>query len=226
MEGEPIQPNSNHDENNDAEPIQTYNPVEAIYGELENNAQRIEAVIAQLGPFFKIKSNDLDIEAICHKIRQCQSLPTRQEFIDGVSAELQPLYDFRKNNLGLFEAIDRETFVSNGGFTKINEVLSYGQGSDGWLHIHLAPARTLKNVKSLIIDGLKELAQRAKADSSIQGLTATSWIVAKNPGILEKLGFTYKGELPDEMRQRHFSEETRTVGRAIISRDELINKYS
>jgi hypothetical protein len=65
----------------------------------------------------------------------------------------------------------------------------------------------------------------AHDDPSIKGLTASSWIVAKNPGILELLGFTILGPIDEEMKKKHFSEETRPIDHAIISRDELLKKY-
>ena len=98
-------------------------------------------------------------------------------------------------------------------------------------HIHLATAKELikergiVNFKGEIINGLKKLAEIVKSDEKIKEIWAASWIVAKNPLILERLGFAVVGEISEEEKREHFSDEKRPVAKAFMTREDLLAKY-
>lgn len=124
------------------------------------------------------------------------------------------------------EAAARKAFAHECAFTPINDLLSYGR-EDGLIHIHLAPAKTLsvKEKIAAVRDGLTRLATIVHADESMKQIEATSWIVARHPKLMKKLGFTVTGPIDDGMRQRRFREETRPVSHAVINREEFLRRY-
>lgn len=63
------------------------------------------------------------------------------------------------------------------------------------------------------------------ADERIKEIQATSWIVASNPGLLEKAGFTVAGSISEEMRMEHFSNESRPVSWAQINREKFLKLW-
>lgn len=140
--------------------------------------------------------------------------------------------DFMKANVpyDVFEQHQRDVFHSQGGFEKLNDILSFGSYKDV-AHIHLAPARTMSPDQLIVSiqDGLHVLAQRLQTDSefeSIERVTGTSWIVAKRPEMLEALGFTIDGPISDEMRTAHFSEDGDTpISQASMSREDFLKRY-
>lgn len=74
-------------------------------------------------------------------------------------------------------------------------------------------------------DGLRELARQVKEDERIKEIKATSWIVAANPGLLEKAGFTIGGAIDEKIKMEHFNDEDRPVFWAHMSRENLLEKY-
>jgi hypothetical protein len=121
----------------------------------------------------------------------------------------------------------RERVLSRGGNHKVNELIYYGRSADGNINLHIASHENTSNGEKLRLlrEGLKKLAEEVNNDSGIQEVSATSWIVAAAPSLLERLGFTLHGEISAEFKQAHFAEETRPVHYASISRSVLLEKY-
>jgi hypothetical protein len=114
--------------------------------------------------------------------------------------------------------------MSQEGMKPLNEIMYYG-GRDDYIHIHLANARDLKNLRALVLDGLQKLAEVIKNNEKVKTIEATSWIVAKNPGLMEKMGFEVEGEIDEEFRRRHFSDDKRKISKATIGREEFLKRY-
>lgn len=127
------------------------------------------------------------------------------------------------------EARQREYFFSFHDFMPLSETLTFGV-SRGTVHIHLAPSSAL-GIAALRADveaGLRELARRLKEDEDLKGveiIKGTSWIVAKNPRLMERLGFTIDGPISEEERATHFSEESRPVAAAHMDREDFLARY-
>jgi hypothetical protein len=98
---------------------------------------------------------------------------------------------------------------------------------NGTAIIHVAPKGDLKlgAVIKAFRDGLKELARQVREDERIKEIQATSWIVASNPGLLEKVGFVVEGAIDEKMKTEHFSDENRPVSWAHMSRKAFLDKY-
>lgn len=170
---------------------------------------------------------NLDKENIILALKEACKLEDKEEFVNSVAEAMHPMIIAKMEHYREFEEIQRKGFIEAGGFTPVNEIISYGEGAPGWYHIHLAPAQTLSIGEQLryLKDGMKKLAEMADNDESFNGLTATSWIVAKNPGIFERLGFEYKGDISQEKKERYFKHEERPVAEAIITKEQLIKKH-
>ena len=88
--------------------------------------------------------------------------------------------------------------------TSVSKVLGYGY-HDGKVHLHIAPASTMSPVEMLrdVKSGFKALAADLQAKDGLhdaEEITATSWIVAKNPRLLERFGFTVHGKIADDIK--------------------------
>lgn len=153
---------------------------------------------------------------------------SEQELISTVAAEM---YKFGQENLTPREleanirmyVVDRTEHV-------INDMLHYEVYKDA-LYLHVFPVSTLSAGEKLKLlrDGLKQLARQLKTDEHLKGVktvNGVSWIVAQNPGLMEKLGFTYDGEITKEEHERDFSYETRKVGKAHIDVEKFLELHS
>jgi hypothetical protein len=123
----------------------------------------------------------------------------------------------------------RKAFVEKGNYVPVNKVLSYGiDGRD--LHIHFAPAADLGLAEKmrLVREGFKDLAIAVQNNTDIEEVSATSWIVAKNPELLKKMGFMIDNSTETILRlsaKRIYQLRSRPLARAVMSRQEFLKKY-
>ena len=125
---------------------------------------------------------------------------------------IKPIREKINNSLG------KEKFI------EANELISYGK-EDNIIHIHVVPKEKIENIFISFREGMEKISKIVREDEEIEKVTATSWIVAEHPRALERVGFTIDGEIGDEMRKAHFSNEKRPIWGAHISREELLKKY-
>lgn len=201
-----------------------------VYDAKTTNTERIEVLLIQLKyietPAIQAQSSENIREAIL----SCADAPDRDTFIDQALQAIRPLLDYQREHPEEARAATRKAFVEYGGFTPLNELLSYGRREDGeTVHIHLAPAEGVEHWRDVVLNGFRELAKQVQTHpedwETFRTVTATSWIVAKNPGLLERLGFTIEGPISDEVRQQYFAGETRPVARATMNRETLLRLY-
>lgn len=150
---------------------------------------------------------------------------------DFIQSATTALYSFANEHFAAkeFEDIVRSTFAERGGFTPLNEILSYGVSGDN-IHIHLAPAKTesVGAMLGFIKSGLKELARRIATEPALQNvevISADSWITAERPKILEGLGFTIDGPITEEERTAYFGGERGDISKSHMDRDDFLKKY-
>ncbi len=152
----------------------------------------------------------------------------KDEYIDRMTACLEPLLQLRFERPEVFEEISRRTFDEK--FITINQLLRYGiDESQQMVHIHVAPNETtsMEDKKNMLRDGLRELAKIIQQNPDIAIVTATSWLVAKHPKfITQVLGFTIDGPISEEMRQRYFGTDPRPIDSAHMSREDFLQKYA
>lgn len=159
------------------------------------------------------------------QLEECRSIQDKDVFIDRIFSAAQPVLEFRDNNPEEFQRLKREGSKN----LPINEVLSYNRAlyetGGEQIFIHLDPVRFGDVSLNQIKDGLRELAQIIKEDESIKVINANSWITAKQPGLLEKFGFTIGKVLTDEEREKYFPGEKRQVRESSITREEFLKRY-
>lgn len=111
-------------------------------------------------------------------------------------------------------------------FISINEVLAYGLGADV-AHIHVMPAdnKSPREKYVLFVEGLKNLADVVRDNEDIKRVIGTSWIIAEHAPMIEKLGFTVTGAIPEDLRDVHFKDEERDIWGAEMSREDFLNTY-
>jgi hypothetical protein len=167
-----------------------------------------------------------DINEIKVGLEKCCAISDREQFLEECLACVKPLIDWMRDDYASFEAMIRENQIAGSGFTPLNESVSYGKDKN-LVHIHVSPSESFDPLKKLSIlrDGFKKLAKILKEDESIKEVTASSWIIAENPRIMEMLGFTVLGEISPEFKEKHFKYETRSVFEAVMSREDFLKKY-
>lgn len=66
------------------------------------------------------------------------------------------------------------------------------------------------------------MAQVFKENENLKRVTATSPVVANNPEYLSSFGFTFKGIMSEEDKEKHWKGESKAVGEAEMSRERLL----
>ncbi|MBI4600279.1 hypothetical protein HY732_05170 [Candidatus Uhrbacteria bacterium] len=164
-----------------------------------------------------------EIRAGLHVIEE-RGVSDKETFVADVLDLFQPILDLFVTHPQEFEIIQRDIFLARGGFTPINEILSYGMYKGG-IHIHLAPSITIEDKIELIKSGLCELAKRVEADDKIKEISATSWIVEKYPRVMRSLGFDNFEGVDEATRHRYYEHEKRPIAKATMTREKLLTMY-
>lgn len=169
-------------------------------------------------------------EKIIEDVKGCININEKEAFITHLLKALEPILVLRTTQPEIFERTQREAQLYNSGYLKLSEVLHFGLDGEE-VQLHLAPATELikdagiGNFKKEVENGLRKLAEFIKSNDTIKEITATSWIVAKNPMLLERLGFTVGGEIPKEEKEKLFSAEKRPIAKAFMGREEFLARY-
>ena len=157
---------------------------------------------------------------------EAMAIQDDKEFIGKVSELLRPVAVTKIDNPKLYEAIQQRKILEQKGYVKINDLFAYGLGESGdYLHLHIFPVKEREGKLGLIKEGMRELARIVEANKNIKVATATSWIVAKNPRMMQTLGFEIEGPIDEGIRKKHFSDDSRPISKAYITRQELLKRY-
>lgn len=114
--------------------------------------------------------------------------------------------------------------IQNKNNTVVNEIISYHLQTDkeGEKHVglHVAPAKTLNvgEQRRLIHDAFGKIAELLHHDPAIVDVVGTSWIVAKQPRLMELLGFRMT---PFES----VDQEGRPVAQCTMEREDFLKRY-
>jgi len=226
MEGQPLK--SGIESKKQIEQEKFRQEIGKFFDTYKSGQERFDIILLKVDGFIKVGILDKEkFVSILKKYSECED---RNEFIDGILVAVEPILETMKTNPRLIEQLQAEAFVEQGHFTRLNEVLSYGVAGDS-IHIHFAPAKELmkeKGIKgsiNLVSGGLKKLAKIVEANEKIKSITATSWIVAEHPKIMESLGFTIVGPISEEHRNKHWRGDKREISEAEISRENFLAKY-
>lgn len=183
--------------------------------QLPTNAARIDTVNDKLKYLVMFREAILeqaavDIDGISANLATLDLTLTDREFINQLITILdQSVNHIRQSCPVLWERIQRRGFVTEGKFTSLDneDFISFGIGKNGWAHIHVSPGHTLGDQKlPLMATGLLQLIEQLKQRSDVQGITATSPLVASRTygQLLEQIGFTLEGEIDSTLRAERF----------------------
>ncbi|PIP68863.1 hypothetical protein CO033_00585 [Candidatus Nomurabacteria bacterium CG_4_9_14_0_2_um_filter_32_10] len=174
----------------------------------------------------KLGLENLKLKEIKKELEECKKISDKTEFMKKVINILKPLAFSMDEHPKEFAEFQRKAFNESLNLTPINEMLSY-RVDEGDLHLHLAPATDISNITKirLIKDALEKLPKIVDSNKKVKKISATSWIVASNPGLLEKVGFKNEGPISEETKKRDFAGETHPISRATITREEFLTKY-
>lgn len=206
--------------------------VENFIDELPNNKEKINSLSNLLvkslnNELLKKIGLNITVNEIKNNLEKCKKIVSGAEFINKVKEIIRPISIAMDNNPVEFSNFKRKAFNESHNFKPLNEVFSY-RIDEGDLHLHMAPATDLSTISKikLIKDAIEKLPEIIKSNRKVKKISATSWIVASNPGLLERIGFKNEGPISDETRERDFKGETEPISRATISREEFLAKYS
>ena len=187
---------------------------ELTHGPRADCAQRIKAEAA---PFLGDKQ-----EKIFKALDEASTIQDDEEFVTAVSELLRPLVDMKIDDPEAYETIRRQRH----DYVRVNDLLAYNIGAGGdYIQLHVFPSEERKDKLGLLKEGMRKLAVDVNASKNIKFVSATSWIVASNPHLLELLGFEIEGPIDEETREKDFKDDPRPISRATISREKLLEKY-
>lgn len=186
----------------------------------------IEELCSELKRFASIIN--LDPEESIKKIKESYKQEDPEIFVNTSFEIIKVLIDHKSENPEAFERARREGILRHQGNVKLSELMYYNMDiEDGTIFLHIAPKGDMgfREIIRAFREGIKELAKQVKENEEIKEIKATSWIVASNPGLLEKAGFKVEGLIDEKTKEAHFKEEERPVAWAHISREDLLKKY-
>lgn len=160
-----------------------------------------------------------DPESIIANLKACAKIKNKTDFIEAVFKAGKPIVDLKIEKPEVFDrAEEGEEFI------KINDLLSYGITGDV-AHIHVVPDGKVEKLPSAFKEGAEKLAEIIEKNKTIKIVRAVSWIVAKHPRIMERLGFTLDGEVSEEFRRAHFGDSKQIIHVAHMNREDFLKKY-
>ncbi|MBI2639849.1 MAG: hypothetical protein HYW90_03095 [Candidatus Sungbacteria bacterium] len=183
--------------------------------------QKVSALIIDISRLF----SDLPQEKAARLGKIFEELQTRstEDFVRDAATKLRAFVIENFTPQEIEERI-RAVFIER-GFIPLNRLLAYGIYKNE-VHIHLLQDKI--DDPGLIRQGLSELAHKLTSNPELQNIdkiTATSWIVAKHPKLMERLGFTIEGPITEELKKEHFAGEARNVSRCSMTKEELLKRY-
>ncbi|MCR4274663.1 MAG: hypothetical protein NUW02_01265 [Candidatus Campbellbacteria bacterium] len=192
----------------------------------DKNEEEIEGLYSEIQ--FLVSAIGEDPSIIIEKIKKGWNQEDPEEFVAIVFGATKKYIDQKIEHPEIFEEIRRERRIQRFGTIKLSELMYYSLDlQNGVAIIHVEPKGNLGfgGILKSFRDGMKELAKQAKKDERIKEIKAMSWIVASNPGLLEKAGFIVDGPMDEKTKVQHFGDEERPVSVAHMSRETLLEKY-
>jgi len=192
----------------------------------EKDEKKLEQLFAEV-KFFASHLH-MDSDSLVEKLRSDLQIQDPDEFVQTSFLDLKEFIDEKINHPEVFEKIRHEYRLQRGENIKLSDLMYYELDfADGVATVHVGEKGDMSFGEMLksFREGMKELVKRVREDERIKEVQATSWIVATNPGLLEKAGFIVHGPISEEKRKEYFTDETRPISWASVSREKLLEKY-
>jgi len=162
-----------------------------FFDKAKSTEEKFQKIQRKFSPF--IKAGIIDEKDILDQVNDCSSEQDKDSFVKK-AMDLVKIYNSIKNS-DIGEDILRSERVERlreEGRTVINNVLDYETTPDKkTILIHIVPAKKpgLKKLRELMGAGLDDLVEIVEENDEIIKVEANSWLVDKNPKLVEKLGF-------------------------------------
>lgn len=199
--------------------------VQLIFEHYSTPQERTRVCLEKFGIYFEALGDGA--QQLESGIIAAEAFDEKERFVTALVQALEPLIELQERDPALVEKIKRNDMIEKTGLLRLNEVFYVGI-QNGIAHLHLAESVHVGGKLSLFRDALQQLAQMAQHKPKlIRELCLTSPIVASNPNILERFGFTDIEPIDDETRAAHFQDDDpdTLISRARMTREELIAKW-
>ncbi|MCX6790992.1 MAG: hypothetical protein NTV62_02235 [Candidatus Gribaldobacteria bacterium] len=164
----------------------------------------------------------LEDDRVVQDLWECRLINNKEEFVSKILNIMQPVFDLCIERGGeIFRALEQQA-----GKIAVNDFLSYEVLSPDSIAIHLGLMPRVGIIKDFE-EGLKDLAEIVKQSPEIKNIYATSWIVFKQPKLIERFGFRVIKELSeDEKKDLPPHQRKQGISESVISREELLERYA
>lgn len=160
------------------------------------------------------------------RLEELAKIKDDDEFVAQLSHRLRPMADVKIDQPELYESIQQQVILERPGYVKVNDLFAYESGkNDTYLQLHIFPVQERKDKLSLIKEGMQGLAQAVNENPNVQEVVAVAWIVASNPGLMKRLGFEIDAPMSEQELKEYFPNDKREIGKAHITREELLKRY-
>ncbi len=187
-----------------------------VFDTHKNGQDRVNALLSGMVHIESLNADGIDGKKIGEDIKKLAGAASKEEFVEGLDKALAPLIEMMERRPNDFEKLNRESIKNTDNKANfVNDILYY-ELADGAITLHLLPSKTLgaSKIRSLFIDGLKEVAKKVDADPSIKEVYASSWIIARSPELAERFGF-----------QIIKVDKEKGSGSGTIPREEFLKRY-
>jgi ElaB/YqjD/DUF883 family membrane-anchored ribosome-binding protein len=206
--------------------------IEIFMDRFSNNTEKIDSLNKLVNnglddEFLKKIGLSITVNEIKNKLEGCKKIKNKEDFNKSVKDILNPIGFALEKNPKESIKFQRKIFAESHNLTPVNEIFCYGINK-GDLHLHIAPASDLStSIKyELLKDAIKKLATIVSLNKEVKEISATSWIVESNPGLLKGLGFKIGNLTSEEANKIDLSDEANSKNRAVISREDFLVKHN
>jgi hypothetical protein len=173
--------------------------------------EMIKEVIERIEPIGESGLMDKEtFQSIKKDLAELASIKDEKEFVERATSILSIFIDIKIAKPKEYEVFERKMSLSRG--TKLSEILYYiPHYEEGYIELHNAPALTLENeeVSSHYNEAFTKLAEILENDPRIKLIKIDSWIAARYPRLIERLGFKVLEIYEDRSEKIGLAEATR-----------------
>jgi|GEM_PF-6384216 hypothetical protein len=188
-----------------------------------------ERLLASVSPFIEA---GIIGEGAEERLRAAADMDDDAASVEASLAALESAIELKVMDPKRYEEIRSGGEARDKNVMPLNELLTYEiDGGTVRLHVPDNTGRPPLELMASIGDGLRKLAAIVREHNAsgegepITRIMGTSWIVASAPALMKRFGFVLNGQVSEELRRAHFSDEIRQVHEAEMSSEELLRRY-
>ena len=228
MEGNLFKNENNIEEQIKKDSAETRLSLSRSFGDRKKLEDEVTRFIKRIDIWYE-NGMPIDKEKMKKEAEEGLLIQDKEKFIDHFMKILDIVIRIAHTQPKVYERAHRAVIFSEKDNFKLSDLL-FAELKGEIVSIHLAEAKEyLKDngfmaLKREVLKGLEVLAGILKTKKEIKEVEAISWIVAKNPALMENLGFKLTGEASEEKVDN--LDEKRPVATAIMSREDFLERYA